>query len=66
MSPSSNELCVCVCVCVQCLPPQVLLDGECLNYLTMSTEQQAEARKALRKNAYYRYRSLDRHYCVSL
>jgi len=40
----------------ECLPPRVMIDGECQNYLKLSDDEKAAARKQLRKNAYYKYK----------
>ena len=42
----------------ECLPPNVMINGKCSkkSYLTLTGEEKAAALKALRKNAYYRYK----------
>ena len=40
----------------ECIPPKVMLNGECKNYLKMDAEEMKAARDQLRKEGYYRYK----------
>lgn len=40
----------------ECLPPKVMVDGKCSNYLKLSAEEKGKARQILRKKAYYKYK----------
>jgi len=40
----------------ECLPPKVMFDGKCQNYLQLKADQKKQARQLLRKNAYYKYK----------
>jgi hypothetical protein len=40
----------------ECLPPRVMVDGKCENYLKLPDDQKKAARELLRKNAYYKYK----------